>query len=100
MALHELSTNAAKYGALSAPSGFLTVSWSVTGTLFQTLRIEWSERGGPRIAAPSSRQGFGSRLLERGIRAELKGKVRLDFNPEGLDAVIEIPLDAANTPSR
>jgi PAS domain S-box-containing protein len=99
MALHELSTNAAKYGALSVPTGSLTVSWSVTGGLFQMLRIEWSERGGPPIAAPPTRQGFGSRLLERGVRAELEGKVTLDFTPEGLDAAIEIPLDAANTPS-
>ena len=98
MALHELTTNAAKYGALSVPSGELTVGWSVSGSLFETLRLEWRERGGPPIASRPARQGFGSRLLERGIRAELEGQVTLDFKPEGLDAAIEIPLDVTNRP--
>jgi PAS domain S-box-containing protein len=96
MALHELTTNAAKYGALSVPSGELTVTWTVSGTLFQSLRLEWRERGGPPVSAPPARRGFGSRLLERGIRAELEGEVTLDYTPEGLDAVIDIPLDLAN----
>jgi PAS domain S-box-containing protein len=96
MALHELTTNAAKYGALSVPSGELTVTWTVSGTLFQSLRLEWRERGGPPVTAPPARRGFGSRLLERGIRAELEGEVTLDYTPEGLDAVIDIPLDLAN----
>jgi PAS domain S-box-containing protein len=98
MALHELTTNAAKYGALSLPSGDLTVTWTVSGSLFQTLRLEWRERGGPSIESPPVRQGFGSRLLERGIRAELEGQVTLDFTPAGLDATIEFPLDATNSP--
>jgi PAS domain S-box-containing protein len=98
MVLHELATNAAKYGALSVPGGHLTVAWEMTGTLFQTLKIEWRERGGPRIEAPPVRRGFGSRLLERGITAELEGKVSLAFPPEGLEASIEIPLDPPNLP--
>ena len=93
MALHELTTNAAKYGALSVPNGRLEVNWDVSGTLFQRLRIEWRERGGPPIEAPPTHHGFGSRLLERGITSELGGKVALDFTPIGLDVTIELPLD-------
>jgi PAS domain S-box-containing protein len=93
MALHELTTNAAKYGALSVETGSLSVTWDVSGTLLQRLRITWSERGGPPILSPPASQGFGSRLLERGITSELGGNVKLDFTPAGLDATIEIPLD-------
>ncbi|HEY8382073.1 MAG TPA: PAS domain S-box protein [Microvirga sp.] len=98
MALHELTTNAAKYGALSVETGRVTLDWSVSGGLFERLRLEWREEGGPPIAAPPARRGFGSRLLERGITAELGGTVDLDFAPEGLRAVIELPLDRSNVP--
>jgi PAS domain S-box-containing protein len=99
MALHELTTNAAKYGALSTPSGSVALSWAVIHDPEPRLRLDWCERGGPAITQPPSRRGFGTRLLERGIGVELGGSVRLDFQPDGLQASIEVPLDPANTPA-
>jgi PAS domain S-box-containing protein len=98
MALHELTTNAAKHGALSQASGKVTLTWSVDEPR-RRLRLQWRESGGPTILAPPSRRGFGSRLLDRGIAAELGGTVRMTFAPSGLEAQIEIPLDAANLPA-
>lgn len=92
MALHELATNAAKYGALSAPTGTLTVAWSVAATEGgRRLWIEWQESGGPIVQQPTDR-GFGTRLVERGIREELKGSAQLAFEPAGLHCRLEIPL--------
>ncbi len=85
---HELATNAAKYGALSR-GGHVTVSWTASPS---ALRLEWIERGGPPVKAPA-RKGFGSRLIERSITGDLGGKVTIDFNPEGLRCVIDLPLD-------
>ena len=98
MALHELTTNAAKYGGLSIPAGEVAVTWRVAPALGRHLRIEWIETGGPSIAAAPTRRGFGSRLLERGVTAELGGAVVLDFAESGLKAVIEIPLEASSGP--
>jgi two-component sensor histidine kinase len=97
MAVHELTTNAAKYGALSAAAGYVTVTWTLSSPGLRRLRLEWTETGGPTVAAQPTRRGFGSRLLERGVTAELGGSVTLDFAPAGLQAVIEIPLDPNNT---
>ncbi len=92
MVLHELATNAAKYGALSAPNGALDLSWTVTGNgPGQHLAIDWRERGGPRVEKPT-RTGFGSRLVERGIRHELKGTSEIAYEPAGLRCRIEVPL--------
>ncbi|HEX2134836.1 MAG TPA: PAS domain S-box protein [Microvirga sp.] len=96
MALHELTTNAAKYGALSAPSGTVTVGWEVGAAPVRRLSLDWREEGGPAITAQPTRRGFGSRLLERGVTAELGGTVALAFAPTGLTATIAIPLDQAN----
>jgi len=74
MALHELSTNAAKYGALSAPEGHVEISWEIFSTdAGRHLRFHWAEVGGPPVRPPHSR-GFGSRLIERGIAMELNGQ--------------------------
>jgi two-component sensor histidine kinase len=89
MALHELATNAAKYGALSAEQGQVEVSWSLTDG--RTLEIEWLERGGPPVTAPDTR-GFGSRLLQRGLAQDLDGRVRLEFEPAGVRCRISAPL--------
>jgi len=92
MVLHELATNAAKYGALSAPNGALDLSWTVTGNgPGQHLAIDWRERGGPVVEKPT-RTGFGSRLVERGIRHELKGTSEIAYEPAGLRCRIEVPL--------
>jgi len=80
MALHELATNALKYGALSTAAGSVTVSWVVEG---DELRLIWRETGGPPVSPPQ-RRGFGSRLIERGLAAELGGTAELDFHPDGV----------------
>jgi PAS domain S-box-containing protein len=99
MALHELTTNAAKYGGLSARTGSVVLAWEVLEAPVRRLRLEWTEKGGPPIELQPTRRGFGSRLLERGVTAELGGLVELEFAPGGLRAVIEIPLDHANVPA-
>ena len=73
LALHELATNAAKYGALSVESGSVMVSWAVEGSSDERrLTLRWVERGGPPVQSPT-RQGFGSRLIERSLSAEIGG---------------------------
>lgn len=90
MALHELSTNAMKYGALSNDAGTVSVRWS---TEEARLRLEWREAGGPPVTIPS-RRGFGSRMIERGLAAELAGTVTIDFAPDGLICTVDAPLPA------
>jgi len=95
MAIHELATNAAKYGALSAKNGTVTIDWAIEDG---RLCIRWSERGGPPVAKPS-RSGFGRVLLERALASDLEAEVTLDFAPEGLTCAIALPLgdDVART---
>jgi PAS domain S-box-containing protein len=95
LAFHELATNAAKYGALSVAEGHVEVSWTLrrTGRDLRLVEIDWRERGGPPVTPPG-RQGFGSRLLERGLARRVGGKVRLDFRPEGLECHICLPVVA------
>ncbi len=81
MAFHELGTNAIKYGALSANAGKVMLRWSVQDG--QRFDLSWTEVGGPPVVAPT-RQGFGTRLLERGVAGELNGKAKLDYTPGGL----------------
>ena len=89
VALHELATNAAKYGALSASGGRVKVAWScaVDGQL--TLR--WIERGGPPVTAPIAR-GFGTHIVERIVREQSKGELQLDWNSAGLECEIVLPI--------
>jgi len=88
LALHELATNAAKYGALSTPSGRLSVRWTVVD---DQLQLIWTERGGPRVSPPE-RRGFGTRMIERTLASEFGGKVVLDFAPEGVTCTLIAPL--------
>ena len=90
MALHELGTNAAKYGALSVEGGRVSIAWSLVG---DRLRLEWRESGGPPVEAPE-RRGFGSRLIERGLEADLGGGAALHFDPGGLRCEIHASLAA------
>jgi two-component sensor histidine kinase len=84
LVIHELATNASKYGALSTPSGRVTVAWSVDASQEPPrLRLDWTERGGPRTAPPV-RRGFGSRLIERSLVGELSGSVDIHYAEEGL----------------
>jgi len=87
LALHELATNAAKYGALSCTEGRVSVRWSVEEG---TLRLDWEESGGPPVAAPT-RKGFGSRLL-KGLVRDLEGETRLDYAVTGLRCGISARL--------
>ena len=90
--LHELSTNAAKYGALSVPDGHVDVTWSLSdGGDEPCLRIEWREVDGPPVVPPS-RKGFGSRLIERGMTGQVGGTLKLDYAPTGVTCVVEAPL--------
>lgn len=90
LALHELATNAAKYGALSNGAGSIAITWAVAGhpSLFS---LTWRERGGPTVSVPL-RRGFGSRLIERGLAQDLNGIIRLDFDPAGVVCAISAPM--------
>jgi two-component sensor histidine kinase/CheY-like chemotaxis protein len=88
LALHELVTNSAKYGALSALSGRLTVSWEDQADL---LRITWVETGGPAVEKPVSR-GFGTRSVIASIESQLGGRAEFDWRPEGLVCRLSVPL--------
>lgn len=89
MAFHELGTNALKYGALQSPAGRVELAWSMSADGQFTLT--WTERDGPPVTAPT-RRGFGTRLLERGIARELKGRVELSYPPEGFVCLIQARL--------
>ncbi|WP_262269319.1 PAS domain-containing sensor histidine kinase [Microvirga yunnanensis] len=83
LALHELATNAAKYGALSVPTGRVAITWSVRPGDPAHLTFRWQERGGPPVSPPT-RQGFGSRLIERSLAMELAGEVHISYDPAGV----------------
>lgn len=91
MVVHELATNAAKYGALSCPDGALTVRWRVTRDAAGEARLvlDWIERGGPPVTTPP-RRGFGSTVIESSARA-LGGATRLVYAPEGLGCTVDMP---------
>jgi two-component sensor histidine kinase len=84
MILHEIATNAAKYGALSNDTGVVTLDWEVmTEDGKPKLRLIWTETGGPHVVAPVQR-GFGSQLIERSARDQLGGEATVDFLPHGV----------------
>ncbi|WEK04585.1 MAG: PAS domain-containing protein [Candidatus Devosia phytovorans] len=80
MALHELATNAVKYGALSGETGRVRIEWSIDGDRFELI---WLETGGPSVTAPT-RTGFGSRMIERALSASVSGHAKVDYLPEGI----------------
>jgi len=88
--LHELATNAAKYGALSMPAGHVDLDWWPTAD--GRFMFRWVETGGPAVVAPK-RRGFGTGVVERMIRDQLDGELRLDWRPEGLICEIAIRAD-------
>jgi PAS domain S-box-containing protein len=94
LVLHELATNSAKYGALSRPEGKLDIDWRMAPENRRKLRLEWLERDGPRPEAASEPR-FGLSFVRRSVEYELGGTVSLDFEPEGLRCVLEIPLASA-----
>ena len=88
VALHELATNAAKYGALSVPDGHVRVEWSHEQN--GRLVLRWIETGGPPVEPPT-RRGFGTRVMENMVRGQLKGELRLDWRAQGLACEIVLP---------
>ena len=94
LGMHELATNAAKYGALSNGTGQVAVTWSVDGPQPGTLNLQWAESGGPPVKKPT-RKGFGSRLIERNLAHDLDGPSRIDYRPEGVICTITSPLGSA-----
>ena len=92
MALHELSNNAAKYGALSTEDGHVIIVWKLPGEGDdRRLMLRWKERGGPKIV-PSDHHGFGSVMIERVLAAELGGKVHVAYESAGLVCTIDAPM--------
>ncbi|HEY8381412.1 MAG TPA: sensor histidine kinase [Microvirga sp.] len=97
MALHELCTNAAKYGGFSTRRGSVFVEWLlVVEGDEQRLRLSWRESGGPAVVPPN-RRGFGSRLIEQGMARELNGEARVDYAPGGVVCTIDVPLAEASS---
>ena len=92
LALHELCTNATKYGALSVQSGLVEIIWNVRGDSEKArLQLTWTESGGPPVETPT-RKGFGSRLLQKVLAMELAGDVRVLYERSGVVCVIDAPL--------
>ncbi len=92
LALHELCTNASKYGALSNESGSIAIDWSITGGAADArFRMRWKESGGPPVSPPSQ-SGFGSRLIAHSVGLDLKGETKLSFEPDGVAWELRAPL--------
>jgi two-component system CheB/CheR fusion protein len=92
LVVHELATNAAKYGALSTPEGQIEIAWTIAGDRPSRLELTWIERGGPKMNGLPKR-GFGTELIERGIRFELQGEAKLGVVDGGLHCRIVIPAN-------
>lgn len=88
LTLHELGTNAAKYGALSSAEGRVELRWRIE---HDRLMLVWRERGGPAVSPPTQR-GFGTRLIERSLATDLGGAVVIDFQPSGVVCSVDVPL--------
>ena len=92
MAIHELATNAVKYGALSVPEGNVAVTWGVEPTdAGDQLVLEWVERDGPAVIAPTAR-GFGSTLIERALNHDMSAQAKIEFLPDGVRAHVRAPM--------
>jgi two-component system, chemotaxis family, CheB/CheR fusion protein len=91
MAVHELTTNASRFGALSMPEGSIEITWRLEAS---ELVVDWTERNGPPVPA-SPRRGFGTTLIERGFAHELSGRAKLAFKSAGVQATLRAPLKVA-----
>ena len=97
LALHELATNARKYGALSSPAGKVAITWTHDGRPdSKRVELTWIERDGPAVAPPV-RKGFGSRLLTEALGRSLDASVRLEFPPSGVRCTIAFAQEHPNT---
>jgi two-component sensor histidine kinase len=89
LAIHELATNAAKYGALSTVDGHIHVTWRLVSP--EAAEVRWREAGGPPVAPPAKR-GFGRDLIEKIVAGELKSEVDLQFHPDGVECRLQVPV--------
>jgi two-component sensor histidine kinase len=96
MAIHELCTNAVKYGALSAETGSVAIVWGIAGA--RRFHLTWREHGGPPVEKPT-RRGFGMRVIEASFRDQLGGRVDMSFEPAGFTCAVDAPLDALRAPA-
>jgi two-component system CheB/CheR fusion protein len=95
MALHELCTNAAKYGALSIDEGRVSVVWHIEADgERRNAVLSWRESGGPSVAPPSQK-GFGTTMIEKMLAGQIGGMVAVDYAPEGLQCLITLPAASA-----
>ncbi|WP_247518098.1 PAS domain-containing protein [Bradyrhizobium sp. 190] len=96
LALHELATNASKYGALSVPGGRVVLNWSFgnESSAPESFRMEWREQGGPAVK-PSTRKGFGRFVTDQMVTRALNATVKTDFAPEGLRWTLQMPASEA-----
>ena len=98
MAMHELATNASKYGALSVDTGRVSISWEIaSGDTGERLVLTWQETGGPRVEAPEQ-TSFGTQILDRHISAALNGRTEIDYQPTGLIWVLHAPVSVLSRP--
>jgi two-component sensor histidine kinase len=95
LAVHELATNASKYGALSVDSGKVAIRWRKTGD--GGTELHWIETGGPAVHKPR-RRGFGSTLVERALAIETGGEARIDYLPAGVQCVVSLPYSSIIDP--
>jgi PAS domain S-box-containing protein len=94
---HELATNAAKYGALSREGGVVKLIGTKLGDKYQ---MRWTESGGPKLAAEPALTGFGTRLVSMSVEGQMRGTLERHWNPDGLEAVVVMPLAALSRSSR
>jgi two-component system CheB/CheR fusion protein len=92
MAIHELASNAAKYGSLSDPKGGIAVTWTVTPGPERRLQVSWIESGGPRVPGPPARRGYGTTLIERSMSYEWNATVDRSFPESGVVCTIDLPF--------
>lgn len=90
LVMHEMVTNAAKYGALSTEAGRLSITWRLDGD--GALALTWEEHGGPEVQTPS-RRGFGSTIIEHSVPHELDGQAKIEYLPEGVRAFFQLPAE-------
>ncbi len=96
MVIHELSTNALKYGALSVPEGRVSIVWAVDVEAGR-FKLEWRESGGPVVVQPTTKS-FGNRFIEQALPGQLQGEARLIFEPSGLVCDVNIPISSLQEP--
>ena len=94
LVLHELATNAAKYGALSSPGGYIHIDWSVKK---DELLLTWKEHGGPYLDGPAENEGFGSSLVRRLVTGQFGGQLSYDWKPKGLIIRLSMPVERLTT---